>query len=127
MPLFKSTTNDTLIERMIQHGDESKDPNLRRRKLQYDEQVKQFSIWKMQKEVRSLKVGDKVDVRDADFIWCVATVILVVEAVDKPTIACVHLEGWKTLKDEFLSIKSPRLAPFGFYTNRFDIPRYHFS
>jgi hypothetical protein len=51
----------------------------------------------------------------------------VIEAQDKPPIVCIHFEGWKSVKDEFLSLKSIRLAPFGFYTNRFEIPRYRIT
>lgn len=32
--------------------------------------------------------------------------------------------GWHKIYDEILEIKSARLAPFGFYTTRKEIPRY---
>lgn len=36
----------------------------------------------------------------------------------------VHYLGWHKIYDEILDIKSPRLAPFGFYSARKEIPRY---
>lgn len=78
----------------------------------------------MAREVTNLKVGDQVDARDQDYVWCVATVILVIEIAEKPNLVSVHFEGWKNLKDEFLPENSIRLAPFGHHTNKFEIPRY---
>jgi len=77
----------------------------------------------LEKEVGALKVGDRLDARDLEYVWNVSTVLLVVEVQDKPPLVCIHFEGWKNIKDEFLPVKSNRIAPLGYYTNRFEIPR----
>lgn len=94
------------------------------RKAQFESQIREYKVWQVEKEIKELKVGDKIDARDQEFVWGVATVLLVIEVIDKPALVTIHFEGFKSSKDECLSLKSPRLAPFGFYTSKFDIPRY---
>jgi len=36
----------------------------------------------------------------------------------------VHYLGWNKKYDEIISINSSRIAPYGFYTKRTDIPKY---
>lgn len=69
-------------------------------------------------------VGEKIDVRDTGYIWCKATVTMIVEAIGKDPILAVHYDDWNRWYDEFLPINSPRLARYGFYTSRDDIPKY---
>jgi hypothetical protein len=71
-----------------------------------------------------VEVGDQIDVRDTDYIWCVGTVKMVIESIGNDPILAVHYEGWNMWYDEFLPIGSPRIARLGFYTNRDDIPKY---
>ena len=68
-----------------------------------------------------------VDVRDSEYIWCKAIVIAITEQKDKEPQLLVHYKGWNKKYDESLPISSPRIAKFGFYTSRTDIPRYEIS
>lgn len=36
----------------------------------------------------------------------------------------VHYEGWNKYYDEIIKQTSPRLAPFGLYSSRKDLPKY---
>lgn len=36
----------------------------------------------------------------------------------------VHFEGWNEIYDEVINSKSQRLAPYNFFSERNDIPRY---
>jgi len=69
-------------------------------------------------------VGEKIDVRDTDYIWCIGEVKMIVESINNVPVVAVHYEGWNMWYDEFLPLNSPRLARLGFYTARDDIPKY---
>lgn len=81
-------------------------------------------MWEIQRKVGRIQVGDKIDVRDTDYIWCVGQVKIVVESVNRENIVAIHYEGWNMWYDELLPITSPRLAKYGFYSTRSDIPKY---
>lgn len=74
--------------------------------------------------VQTAKVGDKLDVRDTEYIWCVGTVKIIIESPFKELLLIIHYEGWNKYFDEILPITSNRLAPLGYYTSREDIPKY---
>ena len=76
------------------------------------------------KSKHELKVGNKLDVRDTEHIWCIATIEQIIRKKFKTPLVYVHYEGWSRVYDEYLSFDSPRLAPLGFFTERKDIPRY---
>ena len=69
-------------------------------------------------------MGDKIDVRDTGYIWCVGTVKIKIENSNKDTILIIHYEGWNNYFDEIIRLSSPRLAPLGYYTTRKEIPKY---
>jgi hypothetical protein len=69
-------------------------------------------------------VGEKLDVRDTGYIWCKATVTMIIESIGKEPILAIHYDDWNRWYDEFLPLSSPRLARLGFYTSRDDIPKY---
>jgi len=71
-----------------------------------------------------IEVGEKIDVRDTDYIWCTGEVKMVIESIGKEPILAIHYDGWNRWYDEFLPLSSPRIARLGFYTNRDDIPKY---
>ena len=75
--------------------------------------------------VKEVKAGDKLDVRDTEYVWCKAVVELKIISKKRKPLLYVHYEGWNRKYDEYLYIDSPRIAPFGFYTSRNDIPKYH--
>jgi hypothetical protein len=57
--------------------------------------------------VNTLKIGDALDVQDPSFQWCMAEVIGISEGRIQ-----VHYTGWPRDKDEWIEIKSGRLAPY---------------
>ena len=71
-----------------------------------------------------MEVGDKVDVRDTEYIWCVGQVKIKIESSTKDPLLVIHYEGWNKYFDEIISQTSVRVAPKGTYTNRLDIPKY---
>jgi hypothetical protein len=74
--------------------------------------------------LEKVEVGEKIDVRDTDYIWCIGTVRMVIESINHEPIIAIHYEGWNMWYDEFLPLNSPRMARLGFYTSRDDIPKY---
>ncbi|CDW88471.1 UNKNOWN [Stylonychia lemnae] len=92
----------------------------------FRDRVKNYQAWK-DKHVLSydLKAGDKIDVRDTQYIWCVALIQLKIQTPDRPPIYFIHYEGWHKKYDEYIVSNSSRLAPLGIYTARADIPRYY--
>jgi hypothetical protein len=74
--------------------------------------------------LNNVEVGDKVDLRDTEYIWLVGTVKFKIECVGREPLIAVHYDGWNSFYDEIIKISSPRIAPFGTYTSRKDLPRY---
>ncbi len=76
-------------------------------------------------------VGDWIDARDTEFIWCKATVLAVLpincKGKDDREALLVHYEGWASVFDEVISLESQRLAKFKFYTSREEVPHYNLN
>lgn len=58
--------------------------------------IKQYKEWKdkhvMHKKDRVVKVGDKVDVRDTEHIWCVGQVELKISTANRVPLLYIHYE-----------------------------------
>jgi hypothetical protein len=99
-----------------------------------DLQKLQHKLWQDSKKYHSsitllfrlekVEVGDKVDLRDTEYIWCVGRVKIKIDSPNKEALLVVHYEGWNKYYDEIVKQSSCRIAPFGTYTGRNDIPRY---
>jgi hypothetical protein len=74
-----------------------------------------------------IQVGDYVDVRDKDYVWCKGIIKMILESAKREPIYLIHYEGFDDAEDEVLFKNSPRLAKPGYYTSRCDIPRYRFD
>ena len=57
-----------------------------------------------------VEVGDKVDIRDTEYVWCSGEVTIKIESPNKDTLLVVHYQGWSKYFDEIIKITSPRLA-----------------
>lgn len=75
-------------------------------------------------KLHTVKAGDMIDVCDTEYIWCKATVELVIKSQNRRDLLYLHFQGWNRKYDEFIYIDSHRVAPLGLYTNRTDIPVY---
>ena len=100
----------------------------------YKERVSSYKIWKEKLKLKEVKAGDKIDIRDTEYIWCVGVVELKITSEKHKTVLYIHYEvsiilftvkGWNRKYDEYVYLTSPRLAPLGTYSNRTDIPRYY--
>ena len=60
-------------------------------------------------------------------IWCVGRVVLIIEQMSKETLYVVHFEGKPASDDEVIQKTSERLAKYGTFTSRADIPRWTIS
>lgn len=65
----------------------------------YQERLKKFMEWKSNREVdiRTLRPGMQMDVRDTEHIWCEGTVVEVEWERDKPTTVLVHFNRWNNI------------------------------
>jgi hypothetical protein len=68
-------------------------------------------------------VGDQVDVRDTENVWCVGDIKSIV-TIKQEKYVYIHYEGWNPAYNEYIPFDHERLAALGFYTSRGDIPRY---
>lgn len=88
----------------------------------YEMRVEETREWEEKRRVNKegLVVGDRIDVRDTEYIWCVGRILNVYRKSPEaaPTELLIHYLGWNKIYDEILEITSPRVAPFGFYTSR---------
>ena len=44
--------------------------------IRYQERVKSHDEWQDKIKLKEIKVGDQIDVRDTEFIWCIGIVEL---------------------------------------------------
>ena len=71
-----------------------------------------------------MEVGDKVDIRDTEYLWLSGSIKFKIECAGKDPLLVVHYDGWNNYYDEIIKQTSTRLAPVGMYTMRKDIPKY---
>lgn len=98
---------------------------------EYERQRARFEAyreWKNKHQINAeIKVGEKVDIRDTEYIWCVGTVEVKIKTINHIPLLYVHYNGWHRKYDEFIYYNSDRLAPSGTYTLRADIPHYNLN
>lgn len=75
-------------------------------------------------EPEKVNAGDKIDVLDSEKIWCQAVIELKFTSVSRAPLFYIHYIGWSRKYDESIYANSKRIAPFGLYTSREDLPRY---
>jgi hypothetical protein len=88
------------------------------------ERMQKNQKWVESHDITSVKVGDKIDVLDTEYIWCKATIELIIKENNHQDLLYLHYENWNRKYDEYLYIDSHRVAPLGLYTSRTDIPIY---
>lgn len=69
-------------------------------------------------------VGDRIDVRDPDFIWCRAIIRKIFFLRGNPESILIHYEKWNKIYDEVINVPTHRIANLDFYSTRKDISRY---
>ena len=87
-------------------------------------QVTDKNLQTNNKRLGEIQIGDKVDVRDKEYIWCIGQVKMIIESAKREPVLLIHYLGFDESKDEVLFQNSPRLAKLGTYTTRSDIPSY---
>lgn len=76
------------------------------------------------KTVTKLEVGDLVDIRTPEYVWCEGIVRRVVYKPESGIkVAFIHYMGLPNSFDEEICFSSSRLAKHGFLTSRNDIPK----
>jgi len=114
---------DNVIEQIISKVASSQEGTLV--KERWDKQKKAHKDWVEGRKIENIEVGDKVDIRDTEYIWCEGKVKIKIECPNRDTLLVVHYEGWNKYYDEIIKQNSPRIAPHGLFTSRKDIPKYH--
>ena len=107
---------------MIVHG--KKEEGHTEEMAKWQERNVSYQKWIESIKLRNVKVGEKIDACDTEYIWCKATVELIIKTNNRNDLLYIHYEGWNRKYDEYLYTDSHRLAPLGSYTERRDIPIY---
>ena len=58
----------------------------------WNTRVKSYNDWKQKHNVLDHKAGDKVDVRDTEYIWCSGVIELKISSMDHNPLFYVHYE-----------------------------------
>ena len=58
----------------------------------WKERVSNYQQWKLKQQLVEVKAGDKVDVRDTEYIWCIGTVELKIASAGHPPVLYIHYE-----------------------------------
>lgn len=54
--------------------------------------MKTYKKWKASHQLTDIKAGDKIDIRDTEYIWCVGTVELKITTQNHPPVLYIHYE-----------------------------------
>jgi hypothetical protein len=84
----------------------------------WQERMVKYKEWVESHQIKGVKPGEKIDACDTEYIWCKATVELVIKTASHRDLLYIHYEGWNRKYDEYIYIDSHRLAPLGVYTSR---------
>jgi len=115
---------DLTIEHILTRASHN-DSSMRRELKGWRSRRHSYDLWKRQHLLKNAKIGDKVDVRDTEFIWCTGYVEKILKSkYNWADLFYIHYDGWSRCYDEFIPGGSERIAPFGLYTTRSDIPKY---
>lgn len=101
---------DDLIARYIESSNEEAQKT-------YQQRVSEYNKWLDERNLVDFLAGTKVDARDTEHIWCQGE-IAGIENEGHEKVVKIHYMGWSRIYDEYLPVKSERLAKRGFYTNR---------
>jgi predicted membrane-bound dolichyl-phosphate-mannose-protein mannosyltransferase len=74
--------------------------------------------------VQNIREHSLVDVRDVNYIWNAGIVNSIVTLKNQEKYAFIEYIGLDEIYNEYINIDSDRLASFGFYTNREELPKY---
>ena len=93
-------------------------------KLEWKQRSEKLKKIQESKQLGTLSIDSKVDVRDKDYIWCEGTVKLIIEQINKDPLYVIHYEGMSHQWDEIIYKNSGRLAKHQTYTGLEYVPRY---
>jgi len=82
------------------------------------ERITKYREWIKSQQLVSVKVGEQIDACDTEYIWCKATVEMIIKTASRKDLLYIHYENWNRKYDEYIYIDSHRIAPLGVYTNR---------
>lgn len=71
-----------------------------------------------------VEAGVLVDIRTLDYVWCKGVIISTSYKASEKRLMVLNVRYEKDRRCEEIREDSARLAPYGFYTNRTDLPRY---
>ena len=108
---------DNIIESMLQTIN---DPEEMRDMLERKKELKKYVS---DRKCQNLEVGQKIDVRSPEYVWCVGVIKrLIYKQETRSKSISIHYEGFPTEYNETVSEHSSRIARYRFYTGRRDIP-----
>jgi hypothetical protein len=84
----------------------------------YSAREDEHNQWADQRKLKTVELEQKIDILDTENIWCIGIVKKIVTDPKHGTVFKVHYQGWSDVYDEYMCLKSPRLANNGFITSR---------
>ena len=91
---------DNVIDQIISKVASSQEGTLV--KERWDKQKKAHKDWVEGRKIENIEVGEKVDIRDTEYIWCEGKVKIKIECPNRDTLLVVHYEGWNKYYDEII-------------------------
>lgn len=124
----EKTIDCNLIDFTIEHmlvRSHYKDSTIKKEISNWHKRRQKYIKWKESHKISKWKIGDKIDVRDTEYIWWVGTVEKILKSkYNWANLLYIHYEGWNRCYDEYIPADSDRISPLRLYTSRTDIPKY---
>lgn len=102
-----------------------KDSSIRSELKNWQTRRDKYQDWKESHNLKAVKIGDRIDVRDTEYIWWTGAVEKILKSkYNWADLLYIHYDGWNRCYDEYIPADSDRVAPLNIYTSRSDIPKY---
>jgi hypothetical protein len=58
----------------------------------YKERMLVYKQWQLKHKLISVKAGEKIDVRDTEYVWCIGLIELVITSLTHSPLLYIHFE-----------------------------------
>lgn len=124
----EKNTECSLVDFTIEHilaRSYSRDSSMHEQLTGWQSRRDKYLKWIQSHKLQNVKIGDRIDVRDTEYIWWTGWVEKILKSkYNWADLLYIHYDGWSRCYDEYIPADAERVAPIGFYTSRTDIPKY---
>lgn len=94
----------------------------------YTQRKEENRLWTERRKLQEFYVGKKIDIRSPEYVWCVGIIKRILfRGENQKRLIVVTYENLPSIYNEEIVENSSRLAAFGVFTSRSDLPKLIFD